>query len=45
MFTDLGGQAHADMFLELAERKLEPPLQVTFVKEKGYTEFPHELIL
>ncbi|KAK5166279.1 uncharacterized protein LTR77_008540 [Saxophila tyrrhenica] len=45
MFEGLGGQAHADVFLDLAERKVDLPWQVTFVSGKGYVEFPHELIL
>ncbi|KAK3713826.1 hypothetical protein LTR37_008312 [Vermiconidia calcicola] len=47
MFTGLGGQAHADFFLSLAERKTagEVPYNATFVSGKGYTEFPNELIL
>ncbi|KAK4501032.1 hypothetical protein PRZ48_006838 [Zasmidium cellare] len=47
MFTGLGGQSHADLFLSLAERttKEEIPWQATFVTGKGYTAFPHELIL
>ncbi|KAF2163549.1 hypothetical protein M409DRAFT_26162 [Zasmidium cellare ATCC 36951] len=47
MFTGLGGQSHADLFLSLAERttKEEIPWQATFVTGKGYTAFPHHLIL
>jgi hypothetical protein len=45
MFEGLGGQAHADMFLSLAERKVNLPWQVTFVSGKGYVEFDHRLIL
>ena len=47
MFTGLGGQAHADMFMALAERKAgaDVPWQVTFVSGQGYKAFPHELIL
>ena len=47
MFTGLGGQAHADFFFSLAERKTsgEVPWKATFVSGKGYTEFPNELIL
>ncbi|KAK3716883.1 hypothetical protein LTR37_006233 [Vermiconidia calcicola] len=46
MFTGLGGQAHADFFLSLAERTTseEVPWQATFVSSKGYTAFPHELV-
>lgn len=47
MFTGLGGQSHAEFFLSLAERtiKEEIPWQATFVTGKGYTAFPHKLIL
>lgn len=47
MFTGLGGQSHADFFLSLAERTTEEqiPWQATFVTGKGYTAFPHKLIL
>ncbi|KAK3717198.1 hypothetical protein LTR37_005907 [Vermiconidia calcicola] len=46
MFVGLGGQAHADFFVSLAERTTseEVPWQATFVSGKGYTPFPHELI-
>lgn len=47
MFTGLGGQAHAEMYLSLAEREVseDVPWQVTFVSGKGYVPFPHELVL
>lgn len=38
----IDGQAHADFFLALAERSAgKVPWQATFVKDKGYVEFPH----
>ena len=43
MYTGLGGKAHGDMFLELAEQKSQLPWQVTFVSGMGYKEFPHEI--
>ncbi|OQV11299.1 hypothetical protein CLAIMM_15155 [Cladophialophora immunda] len=46
MFTGLGGQAHADLFVSLSDRTAgDVPWQVTFVAGKGYVEFPHEVIL
>ncbi len=46
MFTDLGGQAHAEIFLSLHDRTAgDVPWQITFVAGKGFVEFPHEVIL
>jgi hypothetical protein len=46
MLTGAGPQAHADIFLSLADRTAgEVPWQITFVAEKGYVEFPHKVIL
>ena len=34
------GDAHAQFYLDLASRKDQGPWLATFVKDKGYVEFP-----
>jgi hypothetical protein len=36
----IDGDAHAKLYLELAEGKTQGPWQQTFVKGVGYTKFP-----
>ena len=38
---DIDGEAHAKLYLELAEGKEQGPWQQTFVKGVGYKHFPH----
>ena len=38
---DIDGEAHAKLYLELAEGKEQGPWQQTFVKGVGYKYFPH----
>lgn len=46
MFTGASSQAHADIFLSLAERTAgEVPWQITFLTGKGYVQFPHGVLL
>lgn len=46
MFVGAGPQAHADIFLSLADRTAgEVPWQITFLAAKGYVEFPHKVLL
>lgn len=46
MLKGAGPQAHADIFLSLADRTAgDVPWQITFVNGKGYVEFPHKVIL
>jgi hypothetical protein len=35
----IDGQAHADLYLRLAEGKTQGPWLQTFVKESGYVDF------
>ena len=43
MNAELGGQMHAEFFLNLAERTIGDVLwQATYVRDKGYTAFPQE---
>ncbi|RDL40075.1 Uncharacterized protein BP5553_00054 [Venustampulla echinocandica] len=39
MYTGLDGQAHAENYLELAEKAEQGPWEHTFVKGKGYVDF------
>lgn len=39
IFLDIGGQAHADFYYELATGKEQGPWEATFVKGKGYVDF------
>ncbi|OTA70015.1 NAD(P)-binding protein [Hypoxylon sp. EC38] len=40
--TDINGPAHAEAFLELAKDAKQRPWDYTFVKGKGYVEFPRQ---
>lgn len=40
MPVGLSGPAHAALYLELANDPKQRPWQQTFVKDKGYVEFP-----
>lgn len=39
MLTGLSGEAHADLYLELAKDPKQRPWEQTFVKDKGYVKF------
>jgi hypothetical protein len=39
IFLDIGGQAHADFYWELATGKEQGPWEATFVKGRGYVDF------
>ncbi len=36
----ISGPAHAEFYLKLAEDKAQAPWLATFVKDKGYVNFP-----
>ena len=39
MYGDIGGDAHAKFFLQLAQKEVRVPWHATFVKGKGYVKF------
>ena len=42
MYKGVNGNAHADVFLQLAQDPKQGPWQYTFSREKGYTVFPKD---
>lgn len=39
MGNKVGGEAHAQFYLDLASGKSDAPYEATFVKGKGYVDF------
>jgi hypothetical protein len=39
IFRDIGGDAHAEFYYELATKKEQGPWEATFVKGVGYVDF------
>ncbi|KII90174.1 hypothetical protein PLICRDRAFT_107494 [Plicaturopsis crispa FD-325 SS-3] len=42
VYNKIDGEAHADFYTYLAGRKVQGPVAATFVKGKGYVDFPPE---
>ncbi|KAI0017156.1 putative short chain type dehydrogenase [Xylariomycetidae sp. FL0641] len=45
MYKGIGGQAHAETYLELAQDPVQRPWKYTFVAGKGYKKFPVKEIM
>jgi hypothetical protein len=43
-FNRVNGEAHAKLYLELAEEKTHGPWMQTFVKDVGYTKFDSQYV-
>ncbi|KII90371.1 hypothetical protein PLICRDRAFT_106376 [Plicaturopsis crispa FD-325 SS-3] len=44
VYMEVSGEAHADFYTDLAQRKDQGPVVATFVKGKGYVAFPSNLL-